>query len=118
MSTLFASGRIVDLILVLVLAEAAALIALHRVTGHGPRPAALLPNLAAGACLLLALRFGLRGAAWPVLALCLLGSLAAHLADLRMRWGKQARPGSARTRQRPEAFGNHFDKQVDSQGEP
>ncbi|MGI4976647.1 MAG: hypothetical protein ACRYG6_06865 [Janthinobacterium lividum] len=118
MTALFASGRVVDLILLLVLAEAAALLALHRATGRGPRPAALLPNLAAGACLLLALRFGLRGAAWPVLALCLLGSLAAHLADLRARWGKPARPGSARTRQRPEAFGNHSDKQTGSQAGP
>ncbi len=95
MSALFAGGRIVDLILLLVLAEAAALLALHRATGRGPAPAALLPNLAAGACLLLALRCGLRGAAWPVLALCLLGSLVAHLVDLRGRWGvrrKQGRP--------------------------
>ncbi len=86
MSALFASGRIVDLILLLVLAEAVALLALHRATGRGPPPAALLPNLAAGACLLLALRSALRGAPWPLLALCLLGSLLAHLADLRERW--------------------------------
>ncbi len=92
MSALFADGRIVDLILLLVLAEAAGLALLHRATGHGPSPAALLPNLAAGACLLLALRSGLRGAAWPVVALCLLGSLAAHLADLRGRWAAKARP--------------------------
>lgn len=92
MSVLFASGRIVDFILLLVLAEAVGLVALHRATGHGPAPGALLPNLAAGACLLLALRFALRGAAWPVLALCLLGSLVAHLLDLRDRWPKQARP--------------------------
>ena len=86
MSALFASGHVVDLILLLVLAEAAALLALHRATGRGPPLAALLPNLAAGACLLLALRAGLRGAAWPVVALCLLGSLLAHLTDLRARW--------------------------------
>ena len=86
MSALFASGRIVDLILLLVLAEAVGLGLLRRATGQGPPPAALLPDLAAGACLLLALRFALRGAAWPVVAACLLGSLVAHLADLRGRW--------------------------------
>ena len=86
MSALFASGRIVDLILLLVLAEAGGLVLLHRATSRGPVPAALLPNLAAGACLLLALRCGLQGVAWPVVALCLLGSLVAHLADLRERW--------------------------------
>ena len=97
MSALFASGRIVDLILLLVLAEAAALLALHRATGRGPPPAALLPNLAAGACLLLALRAGLRGATWPVVAACLLGSLVAHLADLRSRWPT---PGEKQEKQR------------------
>ena len=86
MSALFASGRVVDLILLLVLAEAVGLVLLHRQTGRGPAPGALLPNLMAGACLLLALRFGLRGAAWPVVALCLLGSLVAHIADL---WERQ-----------------------------
>ena len=94
MTALFASGHVVDAILLLVLAEAAALIALHRATGRGPPPAALLPNLAAGACLLLALRLALHGAPWPLLALCLLGSLAAHLADLRGRWGREARGSS------------------------
>ncbi len=97
MSALFASGRVVDAILLVVLAEAVALALLHRATGRGPPPAALLPNLAAGACLLLALRGALRGAAWPFLALCLLGSLVAHLADLRVRWGVVADAGRARS---------------------
>lgn len=92
MSALFASGRIVDAILLLVVMESVGLVMLHRLTGRGPAPAALLPNLAAGACLLLALRFGLRGVAWPLVALCLLGSLVAHLADLRERWGTRAGP--------------------------
>ena len=86
MSALFASGRVVDLILLLVMAEAVGFVLLHRVTSRGPTPATLLPNLAAGMFLLLALRCGLRGTAWPAIALCLLGSLVAHIADL---WARQ-----------------------------
>lgn len=77
---------IVDLILVFVALEAVLLVAWHRRTGGGVAPADLLPNLAAGFCLLAALRVALGGAAWPWIALALLGSLIAHLLDLRRRW--------------------------------
>lgn len=86
MADLFASSRIVDLILLLVVVEAAGLHVLHRLTGRGPRLAALAPNLAAGAALLLALKAALSGAGWPVIALALLLALAAHLWDLWVRW--------------------------------
>ena len=83
-------SRLVDLVLLLTALEAAALTLYHRRTGRGIAPGALLPNLAAGACLLLALRAALRaalgGAGWPPIALALLGSLLAHLLDLRRRW--------------------------------
>ena len=85
MEQLFASGRIVDLILVLVALEAFALIVAHRMWGIGPRPADLLPNLAAGALLLLAVRSALLSHAWTTIALCLGAALAAHLVDLWRR---------------------------------
>ncbi len=85
MAELFASGRIVDAILLLTLLEAVFLLLWRRRTGRGPAPADL-GNLAAGGCLLLALRAALAQAAWPLLALALLGALIAHLFDLRQRW--------------------------------
>ncbi len=86
MAALFASGRIVDVILALTLAEAVGLVAWHRRTGRGVAPADFLGNLLSGVCLLLALRTGLAGAWWGWIALALLAALAAHMADLARRW--------------------------------
>jgi hypothetical protein len=86
MADLFATGRIVDLILGLMALEAAALAAFHRMTGRGVPLAQLLTNMAAGACLLLALRAALTGAGWAMIAGALAAALMAHLVDLRSRW--------------------------------
>jgi hypothetical protein len=95
MAALFASGRIVDLILVMVVLEAVALWVWLRQTGQGPRLSGLLPNLLAGACLLAALRAALGGAPWPWIAGALAAGLAAHLWDLavRFRIGGAAKAG-------------------------
>lgn len=85
-SELFVSGRVADLVLAVMLVEALGLVAIHRRTGRGLPPAAVLLNLAAGAALLLALRGALVGAGWGWIALALTGALVAHLADLRQRW--------------------------------
>ncbi|MBS0531927.1 MAG: hypothetical protein JSS22_21420 [Proteobacteria bacterium] len=86
MAELFASGRLIDLILVIVTIEATFLLIYWRSTGRGVSPGDLLPNLCAGAFLLLALRLSLGGAAWELSC----GSLAfagmAHLVDLNRRW--------------------------------
>jgi lysylphosphatidylglycerol synthetase-like protein (DUF2156 family) len=87
MSDLFATGRIVDLILVFMLLEGAALAAFAR----GVRVSGILWNLAAGGCLLLALRCALTGAEWPWIAAALLAALAGHVGDLACR---QAREGN------------------------
>jgi hypothetical protein len=86
MADLFATGRIVDLILGLMVLEAAALAAFHRITGHGVPLASLLMNMAAGVCLLVALRAALAGAEWGIVAGALAAALMAHLLDLRSRW--------------------------------
>lgn len=79
---LFASGRIVDAILLLVAAEAALVAVLP---GRlGPR-APLLAGLAAGAGLMLALRAALIGAPWPWIAAALAAAFAAHLAEMGLR---------------------------------
>ena len=84
MSGLFASGRIVDMILALTAAEAVGIV-LYRHSGRGP-PLEFLATLLSGIGLLLALRCALAGAWWGWIALCLLAALAAHLADMRRRW--------------------------------
>ena len=86
MSGLFASGRIVEAILVLVAAEAVLLMAIRARLGRGPRPAAILATLAAGACLMLALRAALTGAGWPAVAAWLAAALVAHAADMALRF--------------------------------
>lgn len=86
MEGLIASGRAVDLILALVIVEAVALVTYRRASGRGIAPMDLLPNLLAGAFLLLSLRAALTGATAGWIALFLTAALAAHLADLIRRW--------------------------------
>jgi hypothetical protein len=86
MTDLFASGRIVDIVLAITAIEAALLVAYHRRTGRGPAPAALFGNLLSGVCLMLALRAALVDAWWGWVALWLLAAFGAHLSDLRRRW--------------------------------
>ena len=86
MSELFASGRIVDIILALTAAEAVFLVLHHRITGRGPAPTAFLGTLLSGVGLMLALRGALAGASWEWIALWLLAALAAHVGDLWWRW--------------------------------
>jgi hypothetical protein len=86
MRALFAGGGIVALILALMLAEALLLGLYHRRTGRGIAPRDLLPNLAAGALLLLALRAALASSNPLAPAPWLAAALLAHLWDLARRW--------------------------------
>ena len=86
MAEWFANGRIVDVALAMTALEALLVAGYFRRTGRGVAPADFLGNIASGVCLMLALRCGVTGAAWPWIALFLLAALAAHLADLRQRW--------------------------------
>jgi hypothetical protein len=86
MQQLVVSGRIVDLILLLIVLEIAVLGYIRARRGSGIAWRALLPNLIAGAALLLALRAAITGAAWPWTALWLAVAGLAHVADLRTRW--------------------------------
>ena len=83
----FLSGvHAVDLILVIVAIEIVAITVYWQARGRGIAPAQLLPNLAAGALLLLALRLSLSGYAWPWYTACLALAGIANVADLRQRW--------------------------------
>jgi hypothetical protein len=86
MAELFSSGRIVDLVLGFMAIEALILANYRRRTGRGIRTIDLLASLAAGACMLLALRAALTGQSWIWVAAALSASLIAHLFDLSRRW--------------------------------
>lgn len=81
MGELFASGRIVDLILALVAAEAGLALALRGRLKAG-RLGHLLAFLAAGAWLLLALRVALVQGWWGWVGLCLASAFVVHLITL------------------------------------
>ena len=83
---LISSGRIVDLMLLVVVIEVIALILYWRFTGKGVQPLRLIMNVGAGGSLMLALRASLVGASTLVLAACLLASLGFHVADVALRW--------------------------------
>jgi hypothetical protein len=97
MSELFASGRIVDLILVLMAAEALLAVALRRRLGGARRLTDLLVYLASGACLLLGLRIALVEGWWGWIGTCLAAAFAIHLLELRRRWQSASHtPGNTR----------------------
>ncbi len=83
----FLSGvHAVDLILAIVAFELVAFTLYWHMRRRGIAPAQLLPNLLAGASLLLALRLALSGYAWPWYVACLALAGVANVADLRQRW--------------------------------
>jgi fatty acid desaturase len=85
-ANLFASGHIIDFILALMALEAVALLVFNRMTGRGVSPRAILPFIAAGACLMLSLRVALTGGSWQLIALLLMAAFVMHLLDIGLRW--------------------------------
>ncbi len=79
-------GWVLNAIILGMALEGAVLVALWRASHRGVAPGELLPNLCAGACLLVAMRAGLAGAWWGWVSLALLAALAGHVIDLRRRW--------------------------------
>ena len=86
MTDFLASAHIVDLVLAIVGLEIIVIALYLRVTRRGITPAEVLPNLFAGALLLLALRLALSGYPWPWYMACLAAAGIANVADLRQRW--------------------------------
>jgi hypothetical protein len=86
MAELFANGRLIDLVLIVVAVEAAVLLLVWRYAKRGIAPGDLLPNLCAGAFLLLALRVTIGGGGWMVACGCLAAAGLAHLIDVHRRW--------------------------------
>jgi hypothetical protein len=85
-ATLITSGRIADLILAVMAAEAVLLIGLKVWTERGPSIASMAAMLISGGGLALALRGALTGASWTVIAAPLSISMVAHVAFLALAW--------------------------------
>ena len=83
---------ILDLALALIALEGVSLIAWRRLKGEGPRPGALIANLAAGAFLLIVARELWSGAGGVWIATPLTAALVAHGFDLVARWERKAKP--------------------------
>ncbi len=85
MAEFFASGRVADVVLIVMVAELAVFAGYRRLTGRGFKVLTLLPNALAGASLVVALRTALTGLSWTWTALALIAALFAHLWDLASR---------------------------------
>ena len=85
LEALFASGRIADVVLAVLVLEGLIIHFHHRLTARGPSLGRVMPFLVAGGCLLLAWRTAAAGLAWPLPAVLLLAAGAAHLVDLLRR---------------------------------
>ena len=79
MEQFFASGRAVDVVLLVLLVEAVWLKA------RGQRWADILPALLPAVLMMMALRAALTGLAWPFVSLPLALAFPVHLYDLRRR---------------------------------
>jgi hypothetical protein len=90
MAELFASGTLVDGILLLVVGEVVALSLLWRWRRRGIAPADLVPNVLAGGFLLLTVRLALGDAGWMMCSASLAAAGIAHLVDLYRRWRHSA----------------------------
>ncbi len=83
----FVAGTwLIDAVIGFTLVEGVALALYHRQTGRGVAVGEFAANLAAGLCLMLALRGAVADAGWPWVVLCLLGAGVAHGTDLWRRW--------------------------------
>lgn len=97
MNDFFASGRAVDIVLAVIALEFVVLTLIGaRSDALGPVALRTFLQLMPGACLLLALRAALTGAAWPIIALLLALSFPLHLLDTvwRARERKKQRAAS------------------------
>jgi hypothetical protein len=91
LAKLFASGRIIDGIVMVLALEWLSVLVAQRVFKRSFGSLALLVGLCAGLALLLALRESLLGARWQAVAAWLGAAFVAHILDLHIRL-KGSRP--------------------------
>jgi hypothetical protein len=92
MSDLFASGRIVDVALGVIVLELAALLVFRQRLAPGLKPLDLIGQLSAGFMLLLGVRCAVGGVDYRVTLALLAASFPAHLFDLSRRARRTAEP--------------------------
>jgi len=85
LAKLFASGRIVDCIVVILALEWVSVLVAQRELKRSLGSLAILVGLCAGLALLLALRESLLGARWQAVAAWLAAAFIAHIFDLHIR---------------------------------
>ncbi len=85
MESLVATGGLLDLVLLLIGLEIVGLWLIRKRLKKLTSLTNLLPNILAGAALILALRLSLTGASWVWIPTLLTLSLIAHLSDLWLR---------------------------------
>jgi len=90
MADFFSTGRIADLVLVIMALECAGLIVYWRQTQRGVPPSDFALNLLSGFCLALALRIALAGVWWGWIGASLAMAGLAHALDLTMRWNRRS----------------------------
>ena len=91
MTATFSLAPLIDAVTAFTLVECLLLAAWRRVTGKGVALYDLLPNMAAGLCLMLALRCLVRDTGSAAVVLFLTAAGLAHGGDLLMRWRRSAR---------------------------
>jgi hypothetical protein len=91
LATAITSGRLVELIVLLMLLEAGVLLLWRRRSGGAVPAAGVLAMIGAGICLMLALRAALTGAGAASVGVWLLMALVAHVGDLAARWQRPRR---------------------------
>jgi hypothetical protein len=89
LQALIESGRIVDIVLAVLVAEVFLLALWHRRTGRGVAPLPAFLNAGAGGSLALALRAALTDGGWQWITVWLLCALVFHSADLARRWSRE-----------------------------
>jgi hypothetical protein len=87
---------LVDVAILITLAEGAVLAWWHWRTGAGVAPRGLFCNLAAGLALMAALRAALAGFGWPWVAAGLMLAAVAHTLDQIERWRRRPVPEAAK----------------------
>ncbi|MFN6252864.1 MAG: hypothetical protein ACK4Y5_12405, partial [Acetobacteraceae bacterium] len=80
-AALFASGRVADLMIAVLLIEALALLVFWWLTGRGLRPQSVLALVLPGVFFALALRAALTGAWWGFVSFALTAAFFAHAWD-------------------------------------
>ena len=86
MQAFFDSGNVFSMIIAMTILEAVLLLALYGSSRQGIRPLYLIPNLAAGICLMMALRAAVLDQPWTGIAIWLVSALIAHVIEVAARW--------------------------------